>query len=194
MTSTVYAAGIRAAAATAAIVLVAGCSSPTELDTPRTKRYLDSAATARVQASNVTVAVRGGMMQTPYTGALVSPVTVDTSRPGSAAVWINARITAPAGTEATLPLRMLEINTDSLVADSAPRDIVHGTPATALARYTIDAGTGTLLVDTADGTSTRIILQLSDDRAAHRIDGTITVIASVFGRQMQIDGTIAITY
>lgn len=171
-----------------------GCSSPTDLDTPRTKRYLDSiTTTSRIRTSNVAVSFGDGFMPTPYTVALVASAVVDTSGP-TASVWIHGSMNAPAGTESSLPLRQLELRLDSLSADAARHDIVHGVPGATIARYLVSPLGATPQLRIADGATERVAITLTDMRSARRLDGTITITTSAMGRLMQIEGGIAITY
>lgn len=179
----------------AAVLLLAtnGCTSPTDIDTAREKRYLDSAAGKRIQTRSVTISFTGASVGMDYTVTLNRPVVIDTSRTTSA-VWIDAIAEAPAGTAGDLPLRRLAIQIDSLQADGTEYRMVEGTPPANTARFDTELPPGFTQQHTADAAAEQLGIALNHDRITRRLDGTIGLRTAIGGRLMQINGTITITY
>ncbi len=178
---------------TVLLLATSGCTSPTDIDTAREKRYLDSAAGKRIQTRNVTISFTGASVGVAYTVALNDPIVVDTSR-ATSAVWIDAIADAPAGTANDLPLRRLTIQIDSLQADGAEYPMVDGTPPATTARFETEFPVGVTQRHTANAAAEKLGIALNHDRATRRLDGTIILRTALGGRMMQINGTIAITY
>lgn len=186
---------IEAAGLFAAVLLLAasGCTSPTDIDTAREKRYLDSTTSKRIQTRNVTISFTGASVGVPYAVVLNSPILIDTSKAISA-VWIDAIADAPAGTVGDLPLRRLTVRIDSLQTDGVEYSMVDGTPPANTARFETEFPAGFTQQHTADGTSEKLGVALNHDRPARRLDGTIILRTAIGGRLMQVNGTITITY
>lgn len=177
----------------ALVAATGGCASPTDIDTAREKRFLDSAGSKRMQTRSVTISFTGASAGVAYAVTLNGPIVVDTSRTTSA-VWIDAVADAPAGTASDLTLRRLAVQIDSLEADGTERRMVEGTPPARMARFGTEFQVGYVQQHTANAAAEKLVIALGHDRAARRLDGTITIVTSIGGRLMQYDGTITITY
>jgi hypothetical protein len=180
------------------VSLLAACSSPTEIDTPREKAYLDSTVgtSPRIRAARVTVSFSDNSIPTPrsyqYTDVWDVPVEIDTSGPTSA-IWMRGICTAPAGSETTLVLRTLSLQLDSF--DLSARASIDGNGQNGEMVVTLDGGLTTEMLQ-ADGAANQLLLlRTTDDRRGGHIVFSIEIDATVMGRSgLTVHGTMAIDY